>query len=987
MTHKINLIRPFKGISKPPCRFFYQFIFLLFGGFLFMAQSGLAQPCDFSFSNTTGAPCTYQFTSNVNEVDGYLIKHFWDFGDGSTSDVANPKHSYPSTSTGGGNASYTVIHTVTICDPFTLAVVNTFTCHNNVTVGDAGTVGGCQLCPKLVESGPIFDYHVTGCTVEFQAHIPLGFYAIWNFGDGTNGVFPQNYTHTYAHDGVYTVSVSTINTQNPNEVYRCQRTITVDCSRPCCDFTWELDEGCCFALKMDVEGCNMPNASYAWFVDGVFVDNGPNPNLFPNGVNICDIQQNGGIMKVSLVTQLDGESCIISKGVDLSAVSNPGIYIGSGKLSDFENLLPGNTYCGTCPVHVCGLVEVDKDFEFCGAEVIVAPGMKGFDVDPGITFTLSNATHMYGCDCLYRGILALPGSTVNVNSGSTIEDAGYAVWGQEGSVLNFNAANFLNNYVGIRIDGNANLHEFTQNFFSTNRVLYDDCENILAGLGYTTALGYAGMRIDHDGNTMDILDDGNQNIFDNLAIGIYSTDGTINLQPCCTFQNMTNCAVYQGGGPEAVGGRGIWFDDDDSFTSTGNVFDNVSTGILGTTAKTTDINVDGNNMLSVSRGVDLHTESGGNMIGDVSNNTITVDINPCIVTAPGFAYGIGFEDNTTQVNDVLITSNPITVTYPSSPGFSAYGIFLLQTNPANNAQVEVEVDNNDNINLINGYAGIEMRTFIRGSVHGNTVNVTGTGNGILATGGRNNFICSNSINGGGFGLKITGSATGIIQSNIMTNTFTGAFFGGNCGFDTRFGCNTFAGSQSIGLQYEFNAQVGVQTEWDINAGNEWTGAFSFARALISVGPNLPGNIFFVPLGHPTLDPGNTQMFAGQPWFVAEDFYPPGNCTVNTCSGFGRPAGKREDVADYPNILLPQLGVPLQITPNPNAGEFIATFGTVPDGAATLQVISISGALIRTYQIPQGETLYRISGMEPGVYFLRLMSEGKNISEPVKMIVF
>ncbi|MBK7938632.1 MAG: right-handed parallel beta-helix repeat-containing protein [Lewinellaceae bacterium] len=955
----------------------------LAGALTLLTQFANAQPCNFTYTSLN--TCTYKFTSNVNEVDGYLIKHFWDFGDGSTSDVANPTHSYPSSGPGGDPAIYTVIHIVTICDPFTLLPVNTFTCHDVIDFEEPG-IPECNLCPTLVESGPIFDYHVTGCTVNFQAHIPLGFTAIWNFGDGTlPTVQSQNFTYTYSHSGVYTVSVSTINTANPAQTYRCQRIITVDCDRPCCDFAWTLDAGCCFDLKMDVSSCDLPGASYVWYVDGQFAGNGPTPpNLFPHGINICEIQQNGGIVNVSLVTQKDGESCIVTKAVDFNSIQDPAIYIGSGPLSSYENVLPGNSYCGPCDVRVCGMVDVDKDFEFCAANILVDRGMKGFNVLPGNTFSLAKSTHMQGCDCIYRGIQAQSGATVNVLQNSTIEDAGYAVWGLAGSTVHLDNANFFNNYVGVRMDGAVNLGTFLSNHFSTTRTLLSDCDNILSGLGYVTSIGYAGMQMDHDGTNLTISGNANQNIFDNLAVGMYSTDGTLTLQSCCTFQNMTNCTDYPTATAQASGSRGIWFVNDASFTSTGNIFNDVKTGILGTTTIPTIVDINNNNMPAIARGIDLRTRTGGRMTGTINNNPVNVNRNPCIVAPPGFAYGIGFEDNTTQVNDIMIRDNPITVSYGGGlPGFSAYGILLNQISTANNAQVQVDVTDNP-ISVTNGFAGIWVDNFIRAAVYDNQI----TGNptfGIHLNAGTNNFVCSNNITGGGTGLRIIGSSAATIQSNTMTNTGIGAYFGGDCGFDASFGCNTFSGAQGFGLFYEANAKVGLQADWEVNTGNQWDITFSGTRAWINLLSNIPNNMFFVPEGHPTLDPGNTQSFLGQDWFVSEWWIPEGNCAVNTCAGFERPAGKRSEIE---KTAPTQTSAPLalQIAPNPNAGDFTVTFDKNPDDTAELQVISVSGAVVKSYQVQPGESMYRISGMAPGIYFVKMTSNGKT-STPVKMVVF
>jgi len=67
------------------------------------------------------------------------------------------------------------------------------------------------------------------------------------------------------------------------------------------------------------------------------------------------------------------------------AMPAQGIFIGARgqvkNLSDYECVLPGNTYAGGTPVYVSGRITVDKkSFAFSGTEIFVQPGDVGFDV-------------------------------------------------------------------------------------------------------------------------------------------------------------------------------------------------------------------------------------------------------------------------------------------------------------------------------------------------------------------------------------------------------------------------------------------------------------------------------------------------------------------------------------------------------------------------------------------------------------------------------
>ena len=958
------------------------------------ANTGFAQqPCDFTFSlSSEVTSCAYQFTSQVKGVPGLLISHQWFFGDGSTSTVANPVHTYPALALGGGSQTYPVTHIVTTTNPFTMETI-VYTCMMDVTADNTGT---CLLCPPVNEAGALFNYHVDGCKITAEANVSGNFTVTWTMGDGTI-LYGSPIMHQYMNDGIYTVSMGASLPYPPYTSYRCQRKVKIDCTPPNSDFTWVDGTGACGCFGLDVFPVTLdPTAVYGWYVNGELVSTDVHPNLFPNGLNLCEIQQNGGTIQVSLVLQLAGESSMTTHTIDLSNAA-PAIYIGAGagivtQLSDYEDVLPGSSYCDPgCDVRVCGMIEVDKSFEFCGGvDVEVSAGLCGFEVNNDITFAVTGESHLHGCDCLWQGITAEPGSTVRVNGNSTIEDAAYAIWTQFDDIANLSAnlwlhdANLENNYVGVRVDGDLNLAEFTHNLFTSDKTLFPDCEDLLSGLGYTTVLGYAGIQIDHDGATMNLLNDANQNIFNNLAVGIYSTDGTLNLQPCCTFQNITNCTAYQTGAPAGAGGRGIWFVDNNAFSSTGNVFTNVTTGILGTTMIPTDITVSSNNQTLTSRGIDLRTSKTGRMSGSVSGNNVTANLNYC--ASP--AFGIGFEDNTSGVNNVDIFSNPINLNL----GANSYGIYLHQLNNIANQLIstgpEVDVNNNP-IALNNGTAGINILTYHRSAVHSNTITIAGGSPpiGILCQGYElflnegQNVICHNNItattqNALGTGLWTAGSIDNIIQNNTMTHTSRSAFFHAECGWNTSFGCNTFAGAQGTGLQYSSTAHTGPQD----NTGNAWTGTFT-TRAFITPSALLPNSVFTVPQGDPIFDPNNNQQWGGQQWFEEDPFIGAPTCPTTNCFGYNKPAEKSSGATGKF-----QSDLSLQIAPNPNNGDFTVTFDKNPDDAAELQVISVSGALVKSYQVQPGESTYRISGMAPGIYFVKIASNGKT-STPVKMVVF
>lgn len=160
----------------------------------------------------------YPVNSGVNTISfvnlstsGAGTTYNWDFGDGGTSTQMYPTHTYQPTP---ANNTFNVCLTVT-------------------------TASGCvdSICmPVTVQSQ-------SGCQSTFTAYADTNNYLttyfnaqsvnpgfstgyFWDFGDGNNAV-GQNVTHTYAQDGLYIVTLATVDSlNNCSSVY--VDTLTVD---------------------------------------------------------------------------------------------------------------------------------------------------------------------------------------------------------------------------------------------------------------------------------------------------------------------------------------------------------------------------------------------------------------------------------------------------------------------------------------------------------------------------------------------------------------------------------------------------------------------------------------------------------------------------------------------------------------------------------------------------------------------------------------
>ena len=205
-----------------------------------------APVASFTTSTTSGTwDLPVQFTSTST---GPITSYLWDFGDGSTSSMASPSHTY---TTAG---DYTVSLTVT---------------------GPGGSdTEICQGCIRVEDPAPVasFDVSVNSGIYDLAVQFtntstgPVTSYA-WNFGDGSTST-EENPTHTYTSAGLFTVTL-TVTGPGGTDTAICGSCITVASPPPSAAFSASTTSGTWDLPVQFTNESTGPISGYLWsFGDG-----------------------------------------------------------------------------------------------------------------------------------------------------------------------------------------------------------------------------------------------------------------------------------------------------------------------------------------------------------------------------------------------------------------------------------------------------------------------------------------------------------------------------------------------------------------------------------------------------------------------------------------------------------------------------------------------------------------------------------------------
>jgi Zn-dependent metalloprotease len=142
-----------------------------------------------SFTTENNFACTAPLTTTFHGAGAYL-SYTWDFGDGTTSTLQDPSHTY--TNSGTYDVQLIVFNNDALCQqPDTILIQEV------VVIAPIDPVAGFQLTSNQIEDLPV-DF------ADTSLYGPLSWE--WNFGDGATSAL-QHPSHTYADTGIYTVQL------------------------------------------------------------------------------------------------------------------------------------------------------------------------------------------------------------------------------------------------------------------------------------------------------------------------------------------------------------------------------------------------------------------------------------------------------------------------------------------------------------------------------------------------------------------------------------------------------------------------------------------------------------------------------------------------------------------------------------------------------------------------------------------------------------
>ncbi len=248
-------------------------------------------------TNFSAAPLTGCFPLPVNFTDlstpgtGSITTWLWDFGDGNTSTLQNPSHTY--TSSGNYNITLVVTNSNGCTKTFTRS--NYISISNGVNAVFTNDMPSSCSAPQTIN----FQNQSTGTgTISYQ----------WLFGDGgsSNLAAPQ---HTYTAPGSYTVQLIATNSTGCTDTATSNGAVTIGTVNA--DFT--IPSMVCVSRPLAITNTSAPTPlSASWsFGDGTT----------STAMNPVKLYANAGTYNITLVSNFGG--CQATKTKSITVFANP----------------------------------------------------------------------------------------------------------------------------------------------------------------------------------------------------------------------------------------------------------------------------------------------------------------------------------------------------------------------------------------------------------------------------------------------------------------------------------------------------------------------------------------------------------------------------------------------------------------------------------------------------------------------------------------
>ena len=274
-----------------------------------------------SFTNSTAGGCAagYNFTNTSTGATSYL----WDFGDGSTSNVANPTKGY------GATGTYTV----------TLTASNGSGCQS---------VTSSSLVVSSVANGPLAGFTIentgqcgTGAQFSFlntSTHVGPGWIptSIWDFGDGTTSTNTFVYGKTYSTTGYKTITLTVINSVGCSSTY--SRILYVG-TAPTASFT-PLFTACSKTVSFTNNSSSGVGITYDWNFGDNTTSTSTNPNITYASVGSYDVTltvNNQGCISTNTQTVEVGSSPTVSFSDSIGTCANNIVFVNNSSV-DYGDL-------------------------------------------------------------------------------------------------------------------------------------------------------------------------------------------------------------------------------------------------------------------------------------------------------------------------------------------------------------------------------------------------------------------------------------------------------------------------------------------------------------------------------------------------------------------------------------------------------------------------------------------------------------------------